>query len=286
MGRDTNFYYSFLVLPAEQRRALVAVWDLCRAVDDVADEPAAGERRPPHEVLDWWRDELARCFGGGSPQSPQAVALQPWIERFGLPRQPFEELIDGVAMDLVPRRYATFAELEQYCHAVASTVGLICLEIFGYQNPRAREYAAELGLALQLTNILRDVGKDLAAGRLYIPLDELAQFDCPEDELRAGVVTGRVARLLAHQAARAHRSYARTAQLLPREDATRLVAAEIMSGIYQAILAKIETRGYDVFSEVVRVPRPRRALIAASIWLRVRLGVDRAVSPTRDSRID
>ena len=272
MSRDTNFYYSFLVLPAEKRRAIVAVWDFCRAVDDAVDEPGDAARSPADDILASWRSEVARCFEGGAPTTAQGRALQPLVPRFNLPRRPFDDLIDGVAMDAGYRRYRTFDELREYCCRVASTVGLICLEVFGYRDPRARDYAVHLGLALQLTNILRDVKADLERGRLYIPTDDLARFDCTEEDLRRGQLTPPVRALLAHQAARARQFYGEARAALPAADATRLVAAEIMGAIYRAILAKIERRDYDVFSEVVRIPRPRRAWLAATTWLRVVLG--------------
>jgi phytoene synthase len=272
VARDTSFYYSFLVLPPEKRRAIIAVWDFCRAVDDVADEPGTSSPAAVAESLQAWRGEVARCFDGGEPQSSQGRALQALVPRFGLPRQPFDDLIDGVAMDVGERRYPTFGDLREYCYRVASTVGLICLEIFGYRHPSARDYAVDLGLALQLTNILRDLPDDLARGRLYVPLDELARFGCTEDDLRRGTLTPAVGDLLRHQAGRARSYYARARAALPREDAGRLVAAEIMGAIYGAILGEIEARGCDVFSGAVRISRPRRAWIAARTWLRVTLG--------------
>jgi len=272
VGRDTNFYYSFLVLPPDKRRAIVGVWDFCRAVDDAVDEPGGGTGAATDEALAAWRDEVARCFDGGTPETEQGRALQPLIARFGLPRRPFDDLIDGVAMDTGHRRYRTFEELREYCYRVASTVGLICLEIFGYRDVRSRDYAVHLGLALQLTNILRDVKADLQRGRLYVPTDELVRFGCTEEDLRRGEMTPAVRALLAHQAERARRFYAEARAALPRHDAGRLVAAEIMGAIYRAILDKIERRGYDVFSEVVRIPRPRRAWIAAATWARVVAG--------------
>lgn len=271
MARDTNFYYSFLVLPPARRRAIVSVWDFCRAVDDAVDEPGASGEDAARE-LDRWRREVALVFDGGGPTTPQGRALQPLVAEFGLPRQPFLDLVDGVAMDVGDRRFETFDQLRVYCYRVASTVGLMCLAIFGSRGPRAERYAVELGLALQLTNILRDVGVDLRKGRLYLPLEDLQRFGCTEAQLRDGQVTGGVRALLAHQAARARAHYAEARAALPREDARRLVAAEIMGGIYQALLAKIEARGYDVFSEVVRIPRPRRAVIALRTWVRVLAG--------------
>jgi phytoene synthase len=281
VARDTNFYYSFLVLPAEKRRAIIAVWDFCRAVDDAVDEaPArAGSRdAAARERLAWWRCELARCFDGGAPDSPQGQRLVPFIAQFDLPRAPFEALIEGVEMDLGTRRYETFAELYEYCIRVASAVGLICLDIFGARDPGARQYAIDLGVALQLTNILRDIPGDMAQGRLYVPLDDLRKYGCTEADLLAetagagqGVRSAAVQALLRHQAERARDYYRRAARALPRRDRRRLVAAEIMGAIYRALLGRIERNGYDVFSRVVRIPRPRRAAIAAAPWARTAL---------------
>ena len=277
MSRDTNFYYSFLVLPAEKRRAVVAVWDFCRAVDDAVDEatsPAAAVTQTAR-----WRRELAAAFDGGVPETPQGQALAPLVKRFNLPRPAFDALIEGVEMDLGSRRYETFADLYEYCIRVASAVGLMCVEIFGYRDPRAREYATELGVALQLTNILRDVPGDLAQGRLYLPLEDLRRHGLTEADLQReigaagrGVQSPAVRALLASNARRAREYYARADAALPRADRRRLVAAEIMGAIYRALLDRIEERDYDVFTTIVRIPRPRRALIAAVTWARVVVG--------------
>jgi phytoene synthase len=270
LARDTSFYYSFLVLPADKRRAIVAVWDFCRAVDDAVDE---AERGDAAAQVTRWRDELARCFDGGAPATPQGCALQPLIGAFRLPRTAFEALIEGVEMDLHTTRYPAFDDLYQYCIRVASAVGLMCVEIFGYQDPASRQYAIELGVALQLTNILRDVPGDLERGRLYIPLEDMARFGVSDGDLGAeaahaghGVQSPAVKKLLAFQAQRARDYYRRADAALPRTDARRLVAARIMSAIYRGILSRIEAADYDVFSRVIRVPRPRRALIAATTW--------------------
>ena len=273
MARDTNFYYSFLVLPAEKRRAIVAVWDFCRAVDDAVDCPPADRSgESPAEALSRWRNELAACYGVERPLTTQGRNLKPYIARFALPRRPFEDLIDGVEMDTVTRRYRTFDELYQYCIRVASAVGLLCIEIFGYSDPATREYAVALGVALQLTNIVRDLPTDLGDGRLYLPLEDLERFECTEDDLRAGR-SDRVVALVRHECGRAREYYGKAQSVLPYADRRRLVAAEIMGAIYFAILRRVERRSYDVFSEVVRVPRPRRAWIAATVWLRTMVGV-------------
>ncbi len=267
MARNTSFYYSFLVLPAAQRRAIIAVWDFCRVVDDAVDE-AGGDAGTPNgrAGIAFWREELGRCFDSRTPETPQGKALQPLIRRFELPRQPFDDVIDGVEMDLDRTEYERFDDLLQYCRRVASAVGLICIKIFGCTSPGASEYAVNLGIALQLTNILRDVKGDLDRGRVYIPLEDLRAYGCTVDDLAAGP-SEPVRRLLAFEARRAHEFYDRAAAALPRQDRTRLVAAEIMRAVYFETLTRIVRRGYDVFSERPRVPRPRQAWIALKQWL-------------------
>ena len=267
MARKTSFYYSFLVLPAEQRQAIVAVWDFCRAVDDAVDENPAGTEAAGREAVGFWRAELARCYDGSAPSTPQGQRLQPFISRFDLPRQAFEDVIDGVAMDLDTTRYQTFDDLFEYCRRVASAVGLICIRIFGCRSDRARDYALNLGVALQLTNILRDIPDDLARGRVYLPLDDLAAHGCTVDDLAGGVVTEPVRRLLAFECARAREFYQRAILARPDEDRRRLVAAEIMRAVYFETLQRIERNGYDVFTARVRVRRPMQACIALRQWL-------------------
>lgn len=279
MARDTSFYYAFLMLPPAKRNAIVAVWDFCRAVDDAVDEavplgewPLSTEARAKAErELAIWRTELDRAFAASSnvaPATPQGRALQPLVTAFALPRGPFDDLIDGVAMDLGHDRYETFADLYEYCRRVASAVGLICIEIFGVGDKAARDYAVNLGLALQLTNIVRDVGVDLARGRVYLPQEDLARFGCTDDDLRRGQVTPPVRALLEFQCTRARQYFAHAAQAMRRTNARRLVAAEIMGAVYREILRRVERNGYDVFSQVIRVPRPARARIALLTWAR------------------
>jgi len=280
VSRDTSFYYSFLVLPDEQRHGIVTVWDACRAIDDAVDE--ASDRAQAERQLAFWRDEIGRVFDGGSAESPQGRALVPVARRFDMPRRAFDDLIDGVQMDLGHRRYETFDDLREYCWRVASTVGLVCLPIFGCRHPGGRDYAMNLGLALQLTNIVRDVKTDLDQGRVYLPQDDLRRFGVTEADLAAGRVTASIRALLAFQLTRAREFYDRAAAALPAGEARHLVAAEIMGAIYFGILRRIEARGHDVFTEVVRVPRPERAWIAASTWARtmMRAGVE-ALAPAR-----
>lgn len=270
VSRDTNFYYSFLVLPPAKRRAIVAVWDFCRAVDDAVDAPqergAGSDEAALKAVLARWRHEVDCCFGASEPLTEQGRRLKPHVVPFNLPRVPFDDLIDGVAMDVSDRRYETFDDLYQYCLRVASAVGVICIEIFGYRNAASRDYAVALGVALQLTNIIRDIPTDLANGRVYLPLEDLRRFNCSDDDLHEASPPVRA--LLEFECRRARSFYQKARSTLPAEDAISLVAAEIMGGIYLAILEKIEQRNYDVFSDVVRVPRPKRAMIAASVWTR------------------
>jgi 15-cis-phytoene synthase len=247
VARDTSFYYAFLMLPPAKRNAIVAVWDFCRAVDDAVDEavpagewPLSSEARAHAErELAEWRAEVDRCFAA-----------------------------PGAAMDLGIDRYATFDQLREYCRRVASAVGLICIEIFGSRDRAARDYAINLGLALQLTNIIRDIAVDLARGRIYLPQEDLTRFGCSDDDLRRGVVTDRVRALLAFECERARHYFALAAQSLRHTSPRRLVAAEIMGAVYREILRRIERGGYDVFTRVIRVPRPARAIIAITTWIK------------------
>lgn len=275
MTRKTSFYYSFLVLPQPQRRAITAVWDFCRAVDDAVDLETDFSRA--QAALASWRVEVGRVFDGGSPQTPQGQALQPFVEPFHLPRVQFDALIDGVAMDASPRRYETFADLEPYCHRVASAVGLMCAEIFGYREKAVLDYARDLGVALQLTNILRDVAVDYRRHRFYVPLEDLRRFGCSEADVAReveqsghGIQNPKVRAVLDHQGARARVFFARAVRALPQQDASRFVAAEIMRSIYFEMLRRIEAAEFDVFTSVIRVPRPVQARLALQVWWRLR----------------
>lgn len=270
MARKTSFYYSFLVLPSDRRRAIEAVWDFCRAVDDAVDEPdanAGDSDRASRDAVAFWRAELARCYEGGEPHTPQGRGLQPFITQLDLPRQAFDDVIDGVAMDLDVFRYQTFDDLFEYCRRVASAVGLICIRVFGCRNPEAAEYALNLGVAFQLTNILRDIPDDLARGRVYLPLDDLATYGCTVDDLAAGVVTDAVRSLLEFESARAREYYRRAVAARPDDERTRLVAAEIMRAVYFATLVRIEERGYDVFHGRIKLRRPAQLIVALRQWL-------------------
>ncbi len=268
MARKTSFYYSFLVLPADQRRAIVTVWDFCRAVDDAVDEEPGGDGLPiGREAVSFWRQELAAVYERGEPRTPQARALQPFVRAFDLPRQAFADVIDGVAMDLDHTRYETFDDLFEYCRRVASAVGMICIRIFRCSNPASDCYALNLGLALQLTNILRDLKADLARGRVYLPLEDLRAHGCTVEDLAIGSVTPAVRSLLTFECERARSFYQRAVDVRPEEDRGKLVAAEIMRAVYFETLRRIERSGYDVFTTRTRVPRPRQAAIALRQWI-------------------
>ena len=239
---SSNFYYAFMLLPAERRQALYSVYAFCRFVDDIADDAVGDEAGgKPAKLLARWREELERVFNG-SPTHAISRALAYNVRRFAIPRRYFEEIIDGVEMDLGRTRYATFEELRLYCYRVASAVGLVCIEIFGYRNPRTREYAENLGIAFQLTNIIRDLSEDAARGRIYLPLEDLARFDVSEDEILRGADTIELRRLLEHEVERARSFYAQAENALAAEDRAAMVCAEAMRSIYRALLERIASR--------------------------------------------
>ena len=264
----TNFYYAFLFLPKTQREALYAVYAFARLADDAVDlapSPEAAATQLRH-----WRDELARTFAG-RPTHPVTTQLLKVAEQFRIPRHYFDLLLDGVEMDLTRTRYATFEQLSDYCYRVASVVGLICIEIFGYRNPATKDYAIAQGMAFQLTNILRDIKIDATRGRIYIPQDELARFGYTEADLLAGRYTDAFVNLMAFQCERARSYYEKAAGLLPAEDRGTMLASEIMGAIYRRILTTIEARRYRVFDGVVRLSAPRKLLLALTLWARARL---------------
>ena len=269
-GRDTSFYYSFLVLPPAQRRAIIAVWDFCRVADDAVDTQS--DETQARAELERWKGELDAAFGRGEPATPQGRALAHWVRTFSLTRWHFDALMEGVAMDLRPRRYETLADLREYSERVASAVGLICLEIFGVRDGSADIYARELGIALQFTNILRDVPSDFEAGRIYLLSEDQEATGCSDALLAASVAARRiqderVRALLALHGQRARDQFARVAEVFPRRHARKLVAAEIMNAVYRRLFDKIDARGFDVMTERVTVPRPERARVALGVYL-------------------
>lgn len=260
----SNFFYAFLCLPRAQREAIFACYAFCRIVDDAVD--LGQDRAAQRAELGRWRDEIARVYEG-RPEHPAGQRLQVAIRRFPIPRATLEEIIAGVEMDMDHPTYETFDALYPYCYRVASAVGLCCIEIFGYSDPRAREYAVNLGIALQLTNILRDVQADALAGRVYLPQADLRRFGVSAEDLARGRYTPEFVRLMTFEAGRAHDYYQRAWAALPAADAGRLFAAEIMGRTYFALLRAIEARRFDVFGGRVSLSTYRRVAIALRCWL-------------------
>ena len=266
---NTNFYYSFFSLPAEKRKALYAIYALCRSLDDVADESPG--RLEASEALLKWTTEIINMYEG-TPSHPLTVALKPYIEWYSIPQKYFLELIKGVEMDLTKNRYNTFDELHRYCYRVASVVGLICAEVFGYQNAVTLGYAVDLGIALQLTNILRDIKADAANGRIYLPLEDLKRFEYAEEDLFSSRYNQAFVEMMRFETVRAWSYYKRAEETLPREDRKAMVAAEIMRAIYTTLLRKIENSNYDVFSAPPQLLKPYKLYIAFKTWIGNRVG--------------
>ncbi len=265
---SSNFYYAFMLLPREKRRALHAVYAFCRFVDDIADDESVAD---PGAMLARWREELRNVYAG-APRRPISRALADNVRRFNIPRRHLEEVIDGVEMDLTRRRYENFAELELYCHRVASAVGLICIEIFGYREPATRIYAEKLGLAFQLTNILRDVREDAARCRIYLPLADLRRFGVAESDVLRGVHTPEFRALMAFEADRARAFYRAAEAALPESDRRSMIAAEGMRVIYSAILDEITRADYRVFERRHSLSSARKLALIARAWGRAQLG--------------
>ena len=262
----TSFYYSFLFLPPERRRAITALYAFCREVDDVVDEvtdPALARTK-----LAWWRTEIGATFTG-TPQHPVALALRPVVTAYRLPEEHFQTVIDGMAMDLERNRYLDFAELERYCHCVAGVVGLMSAEIFGYVNPATRQYARDLGIAFQLTNIIRDVGEDARRGRIYLPQDELAAHGVTATDVLKGQTSDAMTGLVKDQLVRARRWYARALEALPAEDRKAQRSGIVMASIYRALLEEIERDGYRVLDRRIALTPLRKLWIAWNTARRV-----------------
>lgn len=263
----SNFYYSFLFLPKVQRRAIYTVYAFCRLVDDAVDS------RPSHseatEELSKWRKELDRCYHG-QPSHPLSRELLPIVRQFEIPQDYFQELLNGVEMDLIKNRYATFSELSEYCYRVASVIGLICIRIFGCDTQTVREHAIHQGMAFQLTNILRDLATDAGRGRIYLPLDDLARFRYSEAELLSSTYNPAFVELMRFQAQRAKRYYEKAKAQIPREARRALVASEIMGAIYENLLDVIEERQYRVFDQRISLSPIRKAYLAVQVYFKNR----------------
>ena len=263
-----NFYYAFLFLPRVQRDAMYTVYAFCRYCDDIADDVQT--LTTPHALLEDWRRELDNCYAG-KPTHRITRALQQTVERYAIAKHHFEELIGGVEMDLTIQRYATFSELEQYCYRVASAVGLACLPIFGASQPRMQSYARHLGIALQLTNIIRDVKEDAERGRIYLPLEDLHAFQYPATDLLQQRYTAAFVALMHFQQQRATEYYRKAAASLLPGDRVRLVTPEIMAAIYRATLRKIARHQYHVFRGRTSLRTAHKLLLALWVFGHIRL---------------
>jgi 15-cis-phytoene synthase len=266
-ARATNFYYAFVFLPREKRLAIEAVYAFARRGDDIVDSGL--DRVEATAALAHYRQALDACYADDSSRldEPALRALAGAIKRFKIPRKPFDDLVLGLEMDLETTRYATFEELSLYCYRVASTIGLICIEIFGYQNPRTRDYAVNLGTALQLVNILRDIQRDAQRGRIYIPQEDLERFGVRPGELTAGAYNDPFVELMQFECDRARHYFDLARQMLPLEDRRSMTAAEIMASIYWGILKRIQKRAYNIYGKRVRVPRPTKFWTALTVYL-------------------
>ncbi len=260
----SSFYYSFLFLPPQRRRAITALYAFCREVDDVVDE--CTDTGVARTKLAWWRQELARLYAG-EPQHPVARALAPAIQPFGIKHEYLAEIIAGMEMDLSQNRYLDFAALEQYCHRVAGVVGLLAASIFGYRDERTLAYAHTLGLAFQLTNIIRDVGEDSRKGRIYLPMSELQQFKVSAADILHARQTENFVRLMAFQIERAERYYSLALEQLPQVDRKAQRPGLIMAAIYRTLLKEIAEDGCKVLSQRTALTPVRKLWIAWKTWI-------------------
>jgi phytoene synthase len=251
----SNLALAFISLGRERRRDMTVFYAFCRVIDDIADASDASVEEKRRSLLDWRR--WLRDSRADEPQLARDVRAV--LAKYSIASEMAEEIIAGVEMDLDKSRYATFEELRVYCYRVACAVGLVSIEIFGYRNPACKDYAVALGLALQMTNIIRDVGKDLQNDRIYLPQEDLARFDYSEAELQARHYNDRFVRLMEFEAARAREFFRQAAVLLPREDRRSMVAAEIMGSVYRALLHRIELDKFRVFEKEYRLSKLEKA---------------------------
>ena len=259
-----NFYYAFVTLPRDKRRAIYAAYAFCRLCDDIADEPLPldDKRRKLRDV-----DAALERARNGDPDGPVYSALAHAVGKYGIPWEDLAEVARGVEMDLTLSRYETFEDLATYCYRVASVVGIICIHVFGFSDPVAREYAVDLGLGMQLTNILRDIKEDAGMGRVYLPQDELQRFGYPEEALMAGEINDEFIQLMRFQVARARGYFDSGKRLLPLLPVRSRACPAVLGGLYSRVLDRIEQRGYDVFERRIALPTREKLFLAVRIWL-------------------
>jgi phytoene synthase len=268
--RRSNFYYSFLLLPKEKREAIITLYDFCRRTDDIIDNSNSPEEQSV--ALREWREQLVHSLNGKS-KDPKLTDISSVARRFNIPEASFLELIDGVGMDITKRRYETFEELYLYCYRVASTVGLMSIEIFGYRCPEAKQYAINLGIALQLTNILRDLRIDLASGRVYLPQEDLRQFGYSERDLLSEKANAYFQALIRFECNRARGYFQMARSYLRKDDFRSLYPAEAMARIYERLLARIDQIPEEVYRREIRLPFLSRLGIVLDTWIKYRFGL-------------
>lgn len=259
--RAKNFYYSFVLLPREQRDAMCAIYAFMRYSDDLSDEPGASR-----EPLERWRCALTNALAGKFDAYPAWPALRDTAERYRIPHEYFFQMIEGVTSDLEPRRFATFEELRRYCYQVASVVGLATIHVFGFESAEALALAEKCGVAFQLTNILRDIGEDAARGRIYLPAEDLSRFGVQADDLTAGRRNPNFLRLMEFETARARAFYEESRPLVDMISARSRPALRALVGIYARLLERIEERNYDVYTERVSLATWEKCWIVARAW--------------------
>jgi 15-cis-phytoene synthase len=259
-SRARNFYYSFIVLPAPKRRSMCAAYAFMRHCDDISDGTSSVESK--QVMLQRWRGQLKAAVSENAPADSIFPAFRDSLQRFSIPAQYFSWVIDGAEMDLTLNRYETFEDLYRYCFNVASAVGLICLQIFGYKEESAKKYAEHCGIAFQLTNILRDIKEDAKMGRIYLPHEDLERFQYSAEDLRHGVFNESFRKLMAFEADRAAGYYAQARKLIPLVESASRPALWAMIEIYSGILKKIVRRNYDVFGAPIHLPNSKKAIVA------------------------
>ena len=266
----SNFLYSFSLLPKEKNEAINTVYAFCRKTDDIVDnENESLEKK--YSRINEWRNEFEKALISGDSKYSLLNNVNLIIKKFSIPVEPFFDLIKGMEMDLKKNRYNTFTELMDYCFNVASTVGLMSIEIFGYNNPRTKDFAINLGIALQLTNILRDIKTDAQHGRIYIPLEDLRRFNYSENDLLSFRYNDDFIKLMKHECERARYFYDEANRSLSKEDKGLMFAARIMEHIYFRVLKKIEKRNYNVFEKKVRVSNLKKIFITAGVYVKYKL---------------
>lgn len=265
----SSFYYAFNLLPEEKRDAMNVVYAFCRKTDDIVDE-TNDSQDVKYEKLRKWRIEFEKAFAGHS-EFPLLNKLGKTISNFNIPLDPFFELIKGMEMDIQKDRYKSFDDLQLYCYRVASTVGLMCIEIFGYKHPSTKNFAVDLGIALQLTNILRDIGKDAEKGRIYLPQEDLQKFNYNESELMIKVYNNQFKELMIYESGRAKRYFNSATSHLDLEDKKTMFAARAMQHIYYKMLEKIIAADYDVFNNNIKVSKFEKVGIALGVWAKYNL---------------